>query len=254
MQFEDRKQLILSLVDSKDHVNIDSLIEACGVSKATIYRDVKILENAGWLKRSQGTLFSVKRSLTAEPLRILRSDSNIDEKKRIANAALDYIQNGHTVLLDCGTTVFELAKLLDRYYNLMVATFDIVTSYELATMPNIDLIITGGLVRHNHYSMIGAFAEQVINQLHADSYMMSADALDLNHGCMCYSMEEMQIKRAMKKAARTTILLCDHSKFDTIAFVNVCALQDIDVIITGNEIDKMYLDRLQELEIEVICV
>lgn len=250
----ERWQTIKSLLDFSGFVTISELMNACSSSKSTIHRDIDELENAGLLQRVRGGAISVRKSLTAEPPHSLRSDSNNDEKRRIARAALDFIRPRDTILLDAGTTVCEFAKLLINYNNLMVATNDVITAYNLSFNSNIDLIVVGGLIRHNHHSVVGSFAEQMINNLHADTFFLGADAVDFNHGCMCYSMEEMQIKQAMLHAANTTVLLCDHTKFESVAFVNICHLRDIHTIITGRELGAQYTELIKQHDINLVLV
>lgn len=251
----ERHRFILSAIDSKGFVSIAELMELCRASKSTIHRDLEMLEASGKLTRTRGGAATPYFSMTIEPSLYSRQDSYSDEKRRIAQEAFNYIRPHDTILLDSGTTAHALARQLIPYNkNLMVATSDLNIAYDLASNTNINMIVAGGLVRKNYFSMVGTFCEDVIKQLHADTFFMGIDAIDVTHGCMCYSLDEMQIKRAMLHAAKRTILLSDHSKFSDVAFVSVCKLSAIDLVITGKELDEKYVSALQENNIPLVQV
>jgi DeoR/GlpR family transcriptional regulator of sugar metabolism len=250
----ERLQLILSLCDTHGFVTNAQLMDACNASKSTIHRDLEELEKDKLLTRTRGGAVSLKKGTTYEPPLLLRRVTFAEEKQRIANEAMRYIHVRDTVLLDSGTTIHELGKLLVKFKNLMVATNDVNIAYDLSFNPDIDLIVTGGIVRKGCHTLVGCFGESIIEQLHADRIFLSVDAVDINHGCMCYSVDEMQIKRAMLHAAKEVILLCDHSKFETVAFVNVCKLSAVDIIITGKDLDEKYVSQIKLMNIELIQV
>jgi DeoR/GlpR family transcriptional regulator of sugar metabolism len=251
----ERYQTILSLCESYGYVTIAQLMSAVGASKSTIHRDLEGLEKEHLLTRTRGGAVSRTTGLTCEPPILLRQKSHLEEKQRIAVAALRFIALHNTVLLDAGTTVHELGKLLAKSnYELMVGTNDLSTAYELSSNSNGDLICTGGITRKNSHTLVGHFAENVIDQLHADRFFLSSDAVSLEHGCMCYGVDEAQIKRAMLRASKETVLLSDHSKFGTLAFVNVCKLNEINLIITGKELPEAYAVEIRQLGIELILV
>ena len=93
-----------------------------------------------------------------------------------------------------------------------------------------------------------------MRQIHADTTFLSIDAMDFDVGPMNFSMEEIPTKRLMLQASQRTIILCDHSKFESVAFVNICPLTQVDMIITGRETAPEHLKRLEEAGIKVLTV
>ena len=90
--------------------------------------------------------------------------------------------------------------------------------------------------------------------MHADMTFIGIDAVDFNIGYMNFSTSEIQTNKLMLKASHKVVVLCDHSKFERVAFVNICKLTDIDLLITGREINPMYLEQLRERNINVMTV
>jgi len=250
----ERHQCIISEVNKYGFISIEDLMKIINVSRSTIRRDLLDLEHMNKLIRARGGAISNKNGTSHEPEVEYRKGLQQEEKHRIAEAALEYVHERDTILLDSGTTTFELAKLLNRYNSLMVATYDLYIAMELSNMNNISLVVAGGMLRRRSNTLVGYFTEKIISEIHADRFFLSADAIDIDHGCMCYSIEEISVKKSMIKAAKEVILLGDHTKFETIAFINVCDLSEVDTIITGKEIDPDILARLKEMDINTILV
>jgi len=249
-----RFEYIMRQIKTNGVVSVAELTQALNASRSTIHRDLYDLEEQKQLKCIRGGAVSLSPKTSYEPTYTARMDFHKEEKQRIAQAALEYIQENDTVILDAGTTVLELAKLLKDYKNLYVATNDLHEAMELAPNNDITLVILGGMLRPNHYTINGVFTEDILKQIHADVTFLGVDAVDLDVGFMGFSLEELQSKRLMLKASQKKIVLCDHSKFSAIAFANICALKDVDLIITGREIDPEVLRRLQEAEVKVLTV
>ncbi|MCD2493734.1 DeoR/GlpR family DNA-binding transcription regulator [Lacrimispora sp. NSJ-141] len=255
----ERFEKILTMLNNKRFITLKEFEESLHISKSTLRRDLMELEEAGKLTRMRGgaslTFLEQNGSGTSvEPHYNTRSETNIEEKQRIAQAALQFIRPGDTILLDAGTTVFELAKALKNTSGLMIATSDLLTAVELTQNTDNDLIVVGGQVRKNYYSMIGYFSDRVISEMHADTAFISADAVDLNHGLMTFNLSEVNGKRGMINSARESILLCDHTKFDAVAFVSICPIVEIDKIITGKELDESKQEILHEYGIDIILI
>lgn len=258
---EQRREKILAELRRKDSITIEEVIALTNGSRSTARRDIEEMEQAHLLRRVRGgamPIASVERapasSSEAEPPFHVRQDMFFSEKQRIAAAAHSLVASNETLLLGGGTTVMEFAKTLHDISPLYVATNDLKSAVVLADYPSVDLTVLGGNLRKNHYSLNGYFTEQMISQMHADKAFIGIDAVDFNLGYMNFSAAEIQTNKLMLKASHKVIVLCDHSKFERVAFVNICKLDEIDLIITGREIAPQYLQELQSRGISVMTV
>ncbi|MDO4845331.1 MAG: DeoR/GlpR family DNA-binding transcription regulator [Oscillospiraceae bacterium] len=255
MKKSDRFSLIRTRLQKEGIVSIDDMKAFFQTSKATIYRDLRELESLGELKCTRGGAVSVARKANQEFSYEKKVDLFQDEKIRIAHEALKYIHPKETIILDSGTTVFELARLISgQKEEIYAATNDILTAHALACNEYISLTVLGGFLRKNHFSLNGYFAESMISQMHADTAFIGADAIDLSIGFMNFSVEEIQTKKLMIKASKKRIFLCDHTKFDSIAFVNICPFADADIIITGQETSPTTVHELEAAGVHVALV
>jgi DeoR family transcriptional regulator, fructose operon transcriptional repressor len=246
--------LITSEINSHGIVSIDDLTVRLETSRSTICRDLYDLEVENVLKRTRGGAVANKSRTSYEPPFDIRKDFFLEEKQRIAEAASKLIQKNETLLLDGGTTVFELSKVLRNKSDLYIATNDLNSAVVLSQNNDIELTVFGGALRKNHYSLHGYFTDNMIKQIHADKVFLGVDAVDFNIGYMNFSVEEIQTKKLMIQASSEVIVLCDHSKFEKIAFVNICHFDEVDLVITGKEVSEAILKKIEEMNIKVMVV
>ena len=236
-------------------LSIEALAEALHVSQSTIRRDLFELEEQGEvLKRICGGAVRKALNTSHEPSFDVRQDMFLEEKQRIALAAKALVNENETLFLDSGTTVCELAKVLDSFHQLYIATNDLKSAMVLTQFPSIDLMVLGGSLRRDHYSLNGYFTETMIGQIHADKVFLGVDAIDPNIGFMNFSAVEVKSKKMMMEASYEKIVLCDHSKFERIAFVNICRFEDIDLIITGKEASPDTLHTFEDRGVTIMTV
>ena len=144
--------------------------------------------------------------------------------------------------------------MLDSFHQLYIATNDLKSAMVLTQFPSIDLMVLGGSLRRDHYSLNGYFTETMIGQIHADKVFLGVDAIDPNIGFMNFSAVEVKSKKMMMDASYEKIVLCDHSKFERIAFVNICRFEDIDLIITGKEASPDTLHTFEDRGVTIMTV
>ena len=248
---EERKSQILELVNSHEIISIDDIAAALDVSKATVRRDIDELAVEGTVEKTRGGIMSVSHKLRIEPSLRARSNMNVDEKGRMAEAALKYVRDNEYIVFDSGTTVYELVRLIRGDSRLTAVTYDLLTALELAKRPQIDLLMIGGFLRKNYFSTYGFFAEGMLKRIRVDKAFLSADAVDLQQGIMGYTSDDIRLKQMIVEAAGEVILMCDHSKFSGQAFINICDLKKVSRVITGRELAPGIVEKLISMGITV---
>lgn len=254
MLVAERQNKILEITNERGLVTLDELLEAVQCSRATIRRDINSLYDKGLVRKTHGGVMSINSGAIAEPPLRIKSGSNVDEKRRIAAHALSYLEKGEHVVFDSGTTILELAKLLDPVKPMTIVTYDLLVAMEVAKHSSIDLLMVGGILRKSYYSFYGYFAEEMLSRVRADKAFISADTVDLKEGLMSYTADDIAIKKRIIELSGEVFLLCDHSKFENRAFLNICSLSEVDHIITGKEINAKVLEQLQSMKIQVDLV
>ena len=248
----ERYNNIIALVEKHGFISIESLMDALQVSRSTIRRDLLALEEMNKLARSRGGAISKQASGSYIPGFKHRKSIHLEEKQRIGEAALQFVHEHDTILLDEGTTTLELAKRLKQFHSLVVATYDLNLVEEMSAMSGINLVVSGGSYKARSNLVVGYFAEKFFSKIRADRFFMAADAVDLKMGCMCYGMDEIHLKINMINSSRETILLADHSKFETVEFIKVCGLDKIHTVVTGKEVKPEAVEELRAQGIKVV--
>ena len=244
-----RHKLILDLVNRKGFVTMGDLLAEVGISPATAHRDISLLaENSQLIKvRGGAKAIASVSDARSEPSFAAKQMVNLAEKQRIALAAKQHIHPGDKIMLDSGTTVLELAKLIEDDDQVTVVTNDIRIASVITERPNISLLLIGGMIRRGFCSSYGFFAEHMMRDITVNRIFLSVDAIDSDFGIMSYTMDDVNVKKIGMLNAKETILLCDHSKFTTPALFSIDSLDKVDVIIVGKEIDPAILQRLRQL-------
>lgn len=250
---EERRALLLKKLQEDGYIQVTDLAEEFGISSATIRRDLILLEQEGICVRKRGGAVRSTQGVTMELPYDIKQHRNIDEKNRIAAAAIDLVKDGDTILLDAGSTIFQLACLLHTKERLTVVTHDLNIAYKLATNPKINLICTGGIARANVYTLQGPQVVDFIRNLRVDKSFIGADAIHPDGTISNVNIEEVPIKQAMIQAANQTILLSDSTKFGTTAFAKVCELSDLSAIITDQGVPEAFLQYCDEKNINILA-
>jgi DeoR/GlpR family transcriptional regulator of sugar metabolism len=228
----ERKQQILEIMrDNNPVVTVDQLCSSIFASGATIRRDLKDLENSKLIRRTHGGAILVEGNTSEDPLSF-RENQNSIKKQIIADAALCYVQDGMTIFLDSSSTVYTLAKELEKFNNLKVITNGIKTAMLLSDFKNLAVMCTGGTLRENSKSLVGLAAKDFISRLNADIAFMSCRGFSVENGVSEASEDEFQVKRQYILNSKKAILMCDTSKMNADFLCRLAPLSDFYEIIT----------------------
>ncbi len=242
---------MVEYIDDKKVVTIADLCDRFEVSKATINRDLKTLEEKRLITRTHGGAMSLTRGTRFEPIHAIKEKEKTIEKQAIGAYAMDFIKQGETVLLDSGTTTLELAKQIKNVSNITVITNDLKIAYILSQSDEIDLVVLGGQQKKGVYSLIGPFTENILNMLNIDKAFLGVDAIDVDRGITNSNIEESNIKKTIVEISKEVIVLGDSSKFGNVAFTKVSDIDMIDKIVTDSNISEEELLKFRNADVEI---
>lgn len=223
---------ILELLETQQHASIDDLAMVLSVSPSTVRRLLTTLQNKGLVTRTHGGV-KINADNNFTPNFSFRIHQNSFEKKKIALSAIKLIKNGDIIFLDGSTSAFYIAEYLKEFENIRVITNGIDT-LSLLSKNNIPAYSTGGEVSAENPSvLVGRYAEDTINNFHADIAFFSTRALDERGEIYdCYE-EENFIRRAMIKNAKVKVFLCDATKIGKTSPYHLCSAKDVDYIVSN---------------------
>ena len=244
MLIAERRQHILTLVQRQGRVLTADLAISLGISRITIRKDLEFLQDHGLIRRSHGGALALPVKGWSDLSLSDKEKLHVHEKQRIAKAAVKYVTEGQSIILDSGSTTNAVARALRHFTRLTVITNGVNIAAELSTT-DFEIILTGGALRKNSYSLVGPLAEEVVRSMRADILFLGADGLDLDTGISTPDVLESRVGRAMVDAAKTIIAVVDSSKFGRQSLASIIPLSRVDVVITDTNLDPRYLELLR---------
>lgn len=251
-----RQARIIQRLQEDGFVEITALSVALDADPSTIRRDLRELEQRGLARRTRGGALcgpaSGEKDIPYEVKRI----ENMPAKQAIGSYAAELVGEAEAVLLDSGSTTFQIARALRNRANISVVTNDLNVAMCLADSPGIQLVVTGGLRLESVYTLVGPQTIGGLSGLHVDRAFLGADAIHHAAGITNVTFVEVEVKRAMIAAAREVVVVADSSKFEHQALATVAALDDVDLIITDDGLEPairdLYGPRLHCVETDAV--
>ncbi len=245
---------VVELVANRGAVSVEDVVEAFEVSAATARRDLDDLAAQQLITRTRGG--AVAHTVTYDlPLRY-KASRQPDQKRRIAVAAAELVENGSIVGLNGGTTNTEVAREIATRVDQAGAQVTVVTNAlnianELAVRPAMKIVVIGGVLRPQSFELIGPFARQVLDGVSIDTTFLGVDALSPEHGPAAAHEGEARINEIMVERSRRIVVVADSSKLGQRAFCTICGIDKVDVLVTDTGADPELVQAFTELGIAV---
>ena len=253
MLVEERRRHILDILDEEKRVTVRKLADYFSVSAVTVRGDLEALAQMGALVRSHGG--AVKPLSPAPDLPIsLKERLRHSQKAHIGAAAAAMIREGETVIFDSGTTTAAVAKCVAGLHlnSLTVITNALNIALDLANLPNVRIIMLGGIVRGAALSLVGPHAEQALSNLNADRVFLGVDGIDPEVGLTTPDVFEAQLSALMIRVSREVVAVADSSKFMHRSLSVIARLDGIHKLVTDEGIPPQMLDAMKAAGVEVI--
>lgn len=239
---------------------VRDLADSLSVSESTIRRDLRLMEQDGLLERKYGgaILTHGSRMETTDsgdpeaPILSPLNDSSYELRHRLATAAVDMVEDGNTVILDIGSTTPLIARSL-KGRRITIITSNLAVFDEVRDDPGVDLVLIGGVVRHNHQTLVGPLAEQATRQVSADIMFLSCTGVrkDVVVDNMAI---EAPIKRSLLASAERVVLLASEKKFPGTGGLQLCRLNEVDTVITTSGTPEAITNQCRASGRKVIVV
>lgn len=250
---EERRQHILSLIQNEGRVLVGDLSRDLGISQITIRKDLEYLQSRGLVQRTHGGALRIQASALFDPSLQEKQKQHSQEKQRIAAAAVRMVEEGQCIMLDSGTTTTAIAHELRKFSQLTVITNAVNIAAELAST-NFEVILIGGSLRKNSFSLVGPLAEDVLQEMHADILFLGVDGFDPEVGLTTPNFLESRVNRAMVKASRRIVAVCDSTKFGRRSLSRIVPPAAVHTVITDRNLSAENVEALRTQNIEVITV
>jgi DeoR/GlpR family transcriptional regulator of sugar metabolism len=171
-------------------------------------------------------------------------------KRRIAAKASEMIQDHDTVLLDGGSTTYELAKqLVGR--PLQVVTNSLPVAHLFASSERVDLVLLGGYVHTRTGVSLGPYANQMLSSINVQKAVLSIAGAD-RRGYYNSNLLLVETERAMMQCADQTIVVADSSKFGHSSLARLCRLSEVQTVVVDDALEECWQDELRKAGVQLL--
>ena len=243
LSIAERHKYILDSLNKHGFVRITDVANELGVTKVTIRKDIKILESKGLLYKVHGSARPANPHVADLDVHV-KDNINRDAKRRIAQRAVEMLGETDSIIVASGSTVYAFAEEIKMrmWHHLNIVTPFLRLGVLLNESENVNVVQLGGSVHKKSLSVLG---EEAAREL---------DGIDPEHGITTSTIDEAKLTRRMMRAASQVIVLADSSKFGQRGFGRICALEDIDVIVTDERVPEPMISIIEEAGVDLVIV
>lgn len=253
MHETERHRVILSAVQDRPVVTVIDLCGLTGASEATIRRDIATLHMQKKLRRVRGGAESITPpqfvGLAGRPFSI-NETINIKQKQAIARAAVDLCADGEPIIINGGTTTFQMVHpLATRRMQVFTNSFPI-AEHLLKNSKN-TVLLSGGVIYREQNIVLSPFDNDVTRNFYARRMFMGAQGVG-PLGLMEADPLLIQAEQKLIGQADELIVLVDSSKFRQRSSLVLCPLNNIDTVITDEGIPDKAAAMLDAADVKLI--
>lgn len=233
-----RQQQILEYLEQQHSAKISELARKLYSSESSIRRDVAALESTGIVTRMHGGVILSQYKNEVVPAD-LRDASNSAHKEIIAQKAAKLIHDGDTIIFDSSSTVRRICKYIKGNKNVKIITNNIQICSELKGS-DISVYCTGGAFYQKRDCFLGAYAENFLRSVNADSVFFSCKGLSRDGFLTDVSEQEISIRRIMLEQSQNSYFLCDSSKLDSKYSFTLCRAEEVTGILCDEGLEEFF--------------
>lgn len=251
-----RKAELAAYVEQTGQVTVADLAEHFGVSIDTIRRDLDQLDRDGVLIRTHGGAISSADGQVRDRGLDVRLRLRAKEKERIAQVAVNLIEDGAVVMLNAGTTTLAVARALRNHRDLTIATNNLRIPAEIAPSAFRDLYVFGGSVRSITQATTGPVTFAVGPggrdiDIRCDYALIAVGAVDPT-GYSTTNLGDATMMAEMIEKADRTAILADSSKFGQRLFAQVAPLERADYVISDAPPSPEFAAAFAQADVEIL--
>ncbi len=245
-----RRVKLRELIREHGFVSIPDLREAMEVSESTIRRDLEALEDLGEAKRTHGGVYSTGPTTAVKQFETKKHPGQWEKKRSIARFAACLIDDHDTLLLDGGSTTYELARqLIGR--PLQIVTNSLPVANLFSSCDSVDLVLLGGALHHRTGVTLGNFANQMLQSINVQKAFLSVAGINAR-GFYNSNMLLVETERAMMQCADRTIIVADSSKFGRCSLARLCDWADVHTLVADDALDDKWRMQIEQSKVQLI--
>ncbi len=224
-----RLQLILKEINVHNNVSSADLSEKLSVSEDTIRRDLHELAE-------EGVIIKVHGGAMSKTFHYPFDDGNtvyaLAAKQQIAGKAIGLFRNNMSILLEGGTTIMEITRLIPANLRATFFTVSPQVAMALSEHENIEVMGIGGKLAKSANLFTGASVINELAGLRVDLAIIGANGLSVKEGLTDSDWEVVQVIKAIIRSAKKTAVVSISEKLNTVRKIKICSFSSVHYLIT----------------------
>ena len=253
MFMEERQAKILEILAAEGKVLVKELAEMFEVTEDSIRKDLGTLEADGKLRRTYGGAVPIQESLKMTEAN-RRRISDVDAKRKIAQAAIKIISPQDYIFLDNSTISIAIAEILaksGKTYRILTSMIDVLVM--LAVNPNIEIIFGGGQINKSRDCFCDVLNLEFISRFHPDISFVGVVGADFKKNSLSTNgIENGMYKAKILNLSRKNFIVAESRKLGTEGKFSFATFEKISALITETEPPKEILQSAKDLNVEII--
>jgi DeoR family ulaG and ulaABCDEF operon transcriptional repressor len=254
MHAERREQTIMAMIEKSGFVSFRELDQCRIASAATVRRDLERLATAGRLVRVRGgaKMPDMEASgLSGVPFRE-NIKKNSAAKAAIGKAAASLCRAGESIIIDGGTTTLQMCPHLEGL-ELQVVTNSLHIVSALSRQAKTRLYLPAGALFREQNILLSPFEDDGTAHYRATKMFIGAAGVSMA-GPLQTDVILLQAERRLMARASSVVLMVDSGKFKSHVGQAVCALKDIDTVITDDGLAAKDAKLIKRAGVRLIVV
>lgn len=234
------------MLQRNPQIRVDELAERLGVSLVTIRRDLQYLE-----EKKQITRFYGGARVSREAAGFL--DEVALYRDLIARYAATLVEDGDTIFINTSRNALDMIKYIKNRHVTIITNNGRAISQEKAE--GVDLILTGGEVRHPKEALVGDFATRNLQNIYAKKAFLGCAGISAVAGMSTEIANEVNVNQLMiEHATQEVYLLADHTKVGKNSSFTSCGIEVVKNLITDEEASEEELDEMRLQGVRILQV
>ncbi|MDR1030830.1 MAG: DeoR/GlpR family DNA-binding transcription regulator [Treponema sp.] len=227
-----RHAKILEILTKNQRIEVSVLASNLGVSTVTIRKELAVLEEQGIIRREHG--YAVIGSVDDVGRRMAY---HYEVKRRIAQAAVEIIQDGEVVMLESGSCCAFLAEAVAKQKrDITVITNSTFIANHIRHAAHLKIIILGGNYQPESQVVVGPVTRKCAEWFFTDKLFIGTDGFTEQFGFTSKDHLRAETIQAMAKQVRQLIVLTESDKFLQHGVVELVRTEDVSILFTDDNI------------------
>ncbi|MCI5699873.1 MAG: DeoR/GlpR family DNA-binding transcription regulator [Lachnospiraceae bacterium] len=251
----ERREKILSIINSQDETTVEYLAQALKVTTVTIRKDLDFLDSEQKILRIFG---GAKRVSNTKPenenkKEISKPDPerSLIQKKMIARAASDLLDTDDVILINSSTTASHVVEYLNEKAVTIISNNINILSRKIS--PSTILLMTGGQVLPGRDSLSGTYTLEILKKNYATKCIIGVCGISIKGGLTSPVLEESIINQVMiSQTNGMVIVIASSDKIGRDDSFYICDISKVDVLVTDEGISEADKKEFEKIGIKVV--